>query len=283
VWAAERSGQVSVRNAKSGLIKSYLDQAGGSNFFIWCMTSTDHDVWMGTESGPIRIYSRARQAYVAEVRAHAGGVYCLVTNIERSRMYSGSNDFTTREWDVARRESLRLFAGHSNGVRCALCVGQHLWTGSDDTTIKVWDLISGVCIDTLTAHKESISSLVSSGKHIWSASADRTIRIWTITPSDKTISADKTIRTVTLDDAAAGSRAAGGGEAAVGAAGGWVADGGVGSGRKCIKVIARQEATWRPGCLVPMGLHQWAATGKEISTFDPRRQACVGTLSPGLF
>jgi hypothetical protein len=49
VWAAERSGQVSVRNAKSGLIKSYLDQAGDSNFFIWCMTLTEHDVWMGTE------------------------------------------------------------------------------------------------------------------------------------------------------------------------------------------------------------------------------------------
>ena len=96
------------------------------------------------------------------------------------------------------------------------------------------------------------------GKHIWSASADKTIRIWTVTHADKTIaqadktitpadktiaSADKTIRTVTPDDAAAGSRAAGG----------RFEDGGaVGGGRKCMQVIARQEATWRPGCLVPM-------------------------------
>jgi hypothetical protein len=36
---------------------------------------------------------------------------------------------TVYEWDVLARKSLRLLAGHINGVRCALCVGMHLWTG----------------------------------------------------------------------------------------------------------------------------------------------------------
>ena len=177
-------------------------------------------------------------------------------------MYSGSNDFTIREWHVARREAMRLFAGHGNGVRCALCIGQHLWSGSDDTTIKIWDLISGVTVETLTAHTESVTSLVSSGRHIWSASADKTIRVWTVTPEEP--ASDE-------PSPAVAAAVEGGGHAGGGAAGG---------GRKCVKVIAGQEASWRPGSLVSMGQALWAPTGKEISSFDPRRQACVGTLSP---
>ena len=91
----------------------------------------------GTEAGQLRIYARGTREFKKELRAHIGGVYCLVSNLERTQLYSGSNDFTVYEWDVAKRCSLRMLAGHSNGVRCALCVGLHLWTGSDDFTVKV--------------------------------------------------------------------------------------------------------------------------------------------------
>ena len=52
-------------------------------------------------------------------RHHAGGVHTLATGVDSERVFSGSNDFTCVMWS-GRGEFLKLYAGHSNGVRCTL-------------------------------------------------------------------------------------------------------------------------------------------------------------------
>ena len=182
VWAAERNGRVSVRNARTGEVQTYLQEDGSIDFFVWCMALTPRHVWMGTESGPIRVYERATRRFKQELRGHVGGVYCLTSDFASLRMFSGSNDFTIYEWDTNLLESgpLRMLAGHSNGVRCALCLGQHLWSGSDDFTVKIWDLLTGECSETLTGHTDSVTSLMCTDEHMWSSSADQTIRVWSL-------------------------------------------------------------------------------------------------------
>ncbi len=61
---------------------------------VWCMILLETDVWMGTETGPVLVYDRFDRTFVCELRMHVGGVYCLAANRDRSRVYSGSNDFT---------------------------------------------------------------------------------------------------------------------------------------------------------------------------------------------
>ena len=182
VWAAERNGRVSVRNTRTGEVQTYLQEDGSTDFYLWCMALTPRHVWMGTESGPIRVYERATRRFKQELRGHVGGVYCLTSDFASLRMFSGSNDFTIYEWDTNLLASgpLRMLAGHSNGVRCALCLGQHLWTGSDDFTVKTWDLLTGECSETLTGHTDSVTSLMCTDEHMWSSSADQTIRVWSL-------------------------------------------------------------------------------------------------------
>jgi WD40 repeat protein len=61
---------------------------------------------------------------VTTVRGHVGGVFCILADEESERVWTGSNDFTVREWDSRTRESTRQLTGHANGVRSLLKVRQ---------------------------------------------------------------------------------------------------------------------------------------------------------------
>lgn len=52
-------------------------------------------------------------------RHHAGGVHTLATGVDTGRVFSGSNDFTCVMWS-SKGGFMKLYAGHSNGVRCTL-------------------------------------------------------------------------------------------------------------------------------------------------------------------
>ena len=223
---------------------------------------------MGTESGPIRVHLRASRAFQEELRAHVGGVHCLACNVHRTRMYSGSNDFTVYEWSVTDRRVLRLLAGHTNGVRCALCVGQQLWTGSDDFTVKVWSLVDGTCAETLTGHTDSITCVAVHGASIWTASADKTIRVWPVSPialgeageADKQDKQTRGAHNHTREATPAATST---------------------SRRPCLKVIRCDgDAGGRVGTLVGMGDVVWSPTGSSISVFNKQQRERVGSLSP---
>jgi hypothetical protein len=220
---------------------------------------------MGTESGPIRVHLRASRAFHEELRAHVGGVHCLACNVDRTRMYSGSNDFTVYEWSVTDRRVLRLLAGHTNGVRCAVVVGQHLWTGSDDFTVKVWSLLDGTCAETLTGHTDSITCVAVHGASIWTASADKTIRVWSVAPlaPEEEGAAHKLTRGAHSHTREATQPATST------------------SRRPCLKVIRCDgDAGGRVGTLVGMGDVVWSPTGSSISVFNKHQRERVGSLSP---
>ena len=222
---------------------------------------------MGTEAGPIRAYGRYSRQLKKEMRAHVGGVYCMAANAEQGRVYSGSNDFTIYEWDVAAHGALRMLAGHANGVRCLLCIGTHLWSGSDDHTVKVWDVVSCACVETLTGHSDSITSLAVAGAHVWSSSADKTIRVWHVapTPGGRRGEGQK-------EEDGRGTTVTARGDGSGG-------DGGA-ARRSCVNVIRAHEGGQRVGNLVSMGGALWAPTGSCISVFDPKSLVCDGALAP---
>jgi len=95
VWAADRAGRVTARNGKTGQIIAAVETPR-SSFLVWCMILLETDVWMGSETGPVLVYDRFDRTFVCELRMHVGGVYCMAANRDRSRVYTGSNDFTGR-------------------------------------------------------------------------------------------------------------------------------------------------------------------------------------------
>ena len=109
-----------------------------------CFVVVGRYVWAGTSTGPINIYDVRKRTLVKTARwvvfsrcwvlirkthsrvcdcitarHHAGGVHTLATGVDSERVFSGSNDFTCVMWS-ARGAFMKLYAGHSNGVRCTL-------------------------------------------------------------------------------------------------------------------------------------------------------------------
>jgi len=85
-------------------------------------------------------------------------------------------------WQVAERQILFTFKGHSGVVRSIAFSpdGQTLVSGSDDTTIKLWSIPTRHHIKTLCEHTNQVNSVAFSpdGFTLASGSRDKTIKLW---------------------------------------------------------------------------------------------------------
>eukprot|EP00438_Fugacium_kawagutii_P029332 Skav210181 [mRNA] locus=scaffold2101:212055:219234:- [translate_table: standard] len=163
-----------------------------------------------------------------------GGVTCLASGdaldgpeiekavgaIPRRRAWSGSNDFTIRQWSidtwnvkdkdppsikdgfvfdmgkfrVGVSKGLQMH-GHKNGVRCLIRIGPTLWSGADDGTIRLWCTVTGNCNEVVEkawrnggpweAHAGSVLKLAVVRAFIWSSGSDGFIREWTLGGSER--------------------------------------------------------------------------------------------------
>ena len=75
---------------------------------------------------------------------------------------SGSEDKTLKLWDLASGKELRIFTGHSDGVRERRhCPGRpnRALIGDWDKTLKLWDLAGGKEPRTFTGHSGVVTSV----------------------------------------------------------------------------------------------------------------------------
>lgn len=92
---------------------------------------------MGQEIGPIVVYSCKPPYKRLRVQPwHVGGVTCLTVKSGGASVWSGSNDFGIAKW-TAIGDKVASYCAHTNGVRCMLSLGPHLWSGADDATVRV--------------------------------------------------------------------------------------------------------------------------------------------------
>ena len=73
VWAGERVDGITVRHPQTGSVQQQLGLSG----LAWSLLAVGHEVWVGTEAGPIVVFDGRSHERVREQRQHCGGVHCL--------------------------------------------------------------------------------------------------------------------------------------------------------------------------------------------------------------
>ena len=94
---------------------------------------------------------------------------------------TGSDDKTTRLWDVGSGAEIRRFQGHRASVNAVTFSpdGRLVLTGGD-TTARIWDPATGAEIRQFQGHTRAVNAVTFSpdGRFVLTGSADRTARLW---------------------------------------------------------------------------------------------------------
>lgn len=86
---------------------------------------------------------------------HTGQVWTVAYSLDGQMLFSGSDDGTIRQWDVASGECVNTLSGHRDLVRSIALSpdGKLLASGSQDETLKLWELETNQCIQTLSGDR----------------------------------------------------------------------------------------------------------------------------------
>jgi eukaryotic-like serine/threonine-protein kinase len=98
------------------------------------------------------------------------------------RLATAGQDRTARLWDVATRQELAVFRGHTHVVNGLAFSpdGTRVATASLDKTARVWDADSGQEVRTLRGHNDMVSHVLftADGNRVITASWDGTMKVW---------------------------------------------------------------------------------------------------------
>jgi serine/threonine protein kinase len=137
---------------------------------------------IATASGfTIRLYD-VRGQEVRRLSGHSGSIKCITFSRDGRRLVSGSDDKSTRVWDVSSgREVLRL-GRHTAGINAVAFVGEsnQIVTASKDQSVRQWDLRSGLETECFEVSGGAVLDVAVSadGKRMASAHFDTIIRLW---------------------------------------------------------------------------------------------------------
>ncbi|VDN96167.1 unnamed protein product [Rodentolepis nana] len=119
-------------------------------------------------------------AQMANVKAHAEEINCLVVSEDGSLVASGSEDCSIRVWSIDRWDCVRELLGHDDYITCLVFVGTRLLSGSGDMTVLMWDLIQGDRIFTITGHTGCITSICVTKTQIFTSANDLLVHCWSL-------------------------------------------------------------------------------------------------------
>merc|ERR1740129_2197237 len=219
VWTVDWQGAVTIRERDDA---AKVMGAISTDRFVWSMLHMKPGLmWMGQEAHGIALFDSKKQEFKGTLTGgHTGGILCLTVDdslgddkgegtFPQRKAWSGSNDFTIREWWIhtwRAKETVppavsddrdavvvdlgkcrvgiskgRHMHGHKNGVKALLKLGPILWSGSDDGTIRLWRCVDGECVEVVEdAHNGSVNRLAVVRSFVWSAGADGTVKEWTM-------------------------------------------------------------------------------------------------------
>lgn len=219
VWTVDWQGAVAIRDRDDAA--KILGEIPTQRF-VWSMMHMKPGLmWMGQEAHGIGLFDSKKLEHKATLTGgHVGGVLCIAMDDSLGeedgeaafpvrQAWSGSNDFTIREWCIrtwlskekaplevsGNKDSVvsdlgkwkvgickgRHMFGHKNGVKVLLKLGPILWSGSDDGTIRLWRCVGGECLEVVEeAHQGTVNRLAVVRSFVWSAGSDGVVKEWTM-------------------------------------------------------------------------------------------------------
>jgi len=112
---------------------------------------------------------------------HSGSIWTVAMSPDKRFLASGSQDSTTKIWNLQSGELLHTLKGYSGTVHRVIISpdGQILVTGNADGTIKIWNLQTGELLHSRDVHSTFIQSLTLSpdGQTLVSTGADNVLKI----------------------------------------------------------------------------------------------------------
>lgn len=88
---------------------------------------------------------------------HSNIVRSVLISPDGQTIFSGSNDYTIKIWELSTGKEIRTLTGHNRYV-CSLAIspdGKTLFSASSDNTIKIWNWNNGVQLRNLKGHSSS--------------------------------------------------------------------------------------------------------------------------------
>lgn len=134
----------------------------------------------GGEDAQVSLWDKRQNSVSPSVilTGHTYGIYCM--HIQGDSLFSGAEDATIREWDLASVTFNRSFLGHSDTIYAITVDQSFLFSGGREYVIKMWDLSSAELVEDLRGHVGDIGDLLVRGPQLFSGAYDSTIRIWDI-------------------------------------------------------------------------------------------------------
>ncbi len=120
----------------------------------------------------------------ATLTNRAGFVEAIAFSPDGTRIMSAGGDYDGRLWDLATRQVIRQYTGHTRQVTAVAYSpnGKLVATASLDNTVRLWNVDSGQAATTLTGHTSGVVGVAfsPSGQFIATASLDNTARLWDV-------------------------------------------------------------------------------------------------------
>lgn len=139
----------------------------------------------GFDSGNIIVLSPVTQVHMSVLSKHTSLVKSLAFSSDGTYLVSGSNDKTTKLWDILTGGVIKTFCGHTSRV-CSVSISLDCTTiasGSEDESIRLWDVWTGECHHIIRGHNVAITSIIFSPTNpqlLVSASSNHTVQQWNI-------------------------------------------------------------------------------------------------------
>ena len=122
------------------------------------------------------IIDPAANKLIRKLDGHGGQVTCLALSADEKWLFTGSDDSTIRQWDLATGKTVRTLQGHEKGiVSLALSGdGKSLISTGQDNTIRVWDWADGKAVRVFgDFRRAACSALSADGKWLVTVEGDK--------------------------------------------------------------------------------------------------------------